>query len=132
MMALGKAAIRLGELNGAGHVHGGRHAHGAVRGNTGKREVPRLLVKEDVKAGEGDELVIARGHERKLLDLLGKPEEGAEVRVLEVALGDLLENAAHGLGGLGENPSSELPRILGERDQVEEPSRLTISWEEAR
>ena len=100
---LGEAAIGLGELCRARDLNGGGHAERAVRGGAHHGEAARLLVKEHVHAGERNELLVAGGHEREGLRLLGEAEVGAEVGVCQEARRDALENAAHRLGRVAQD-----------------------------
>ena len=112
-VALGKAAVGLGELRRTRHLHGGGHAERAVGGHAGQREVAGPLVKEDVHARERDEPVVAGGDEGQRLQLGGQAKAGAEVGVVKVAGRDLLKDATHGLGRLAQDAQLGAREDLG-------------------
>lgn len=123
LVALREAAVALGELNGARHVHRRGHAHRAVGGDAAEAHVAGRGVKERVQAHEGEEPLVAGGHERELLDLGGQAEQRAEGGVVEVAARDLVEDAAHGLGGVAQ----DVDLGVAEHDRRERPGARPVA-----
>ena len=94
---LGELAIGLGRLNGASDLNRRGHARRTVSVELAELVVAGLLVKEDVNASDGDQLLVAGGNERELLKLWREAKERTELGVAQVFGGDLVHDATHGL-----------------------------------
>ena len=121
---LGEGAVGGGHLLGTGHLNGRGEAGEAVDGDAADLQRAGSAVEVDVDARQRHERLVAGRDERELLDLRGKTEEGAEGRVLEVELGDLVHDGAKRLGGAGEELL--LPRAQDQRGSGPRKGAATV------
>ena len=80
------------------------HGAGAVGVYFTKLIAPGVLVVEDVEAGDGQGLVVARVRQNQLLQLAAEGEKTPVAGVGKVAVNDLAADAVHGGDDIGEDP----------------------------
>ena len=79
------------------------HGTGAVGVDFTKFVASRVLVVEDVKAGDGQGLVVARVRQNQFLQLAAEGEQATVAGVGKVAVDDLAADAVHGGDDIGED-----------------------------